>query len=70
MFSQDIHRITLARGRKDCWMWNDGEDKVYKLNQHIKSYKKQVLQINNTSSIASGEQRLSLLRSFLYGMLF
>jgi len=51
-------------------MWNDGEDKVYKLNQHIKSYKKQVLQINNTSSIASGEQRLSLLRSFLYGMLF
>ena len=29
MFLEDIHKITLARERKDCWMWNDGEDKVY-----------------------------------------
>ena len=29
MFSEDIHKITLTRERKDCWMWNDGEDKVY-----------------------------------------
>ena len=37
MFSEDIHKITLARERKDYWMWNDGEDKVYTI---ISAYQK------------------------------
>lgn len=33
---EDIHRITLVKGRNDLWMWNDGEDRIFTIKSTYK----------------------------------